>query len=43
MFFSCSSLSSLDLFNFNINHGIDMSDMFLGMNKSCNLICNIIK
>ena len=40
MFSSCSSLTSLNLSNFNTNNVTDMSYMFSGINKSCNLICN---
>ena len=40
MFSDCSSLTSLNLSNFNTNNVIDMSYMFSGLNKNCNIICN---
>ena len=40
MFYWCSSLTSLDLSNFNTNKVIDMNGMFSGINKNFNLICN---
>ena len=40
MLYKCSSLSSLNLSNFNTNNVTYMSDMFYGMNMSCNLIFN---
>ena len=40
MFSNCSSLTSLNLSNFNTNNVTDMRSMFLGVNKTCNLICN---
>ena len=40
MFFKCSSLTSLNLSNFITNNVTDLSDMFSGINNSCNLICN---
>ncbi len=40
MFYNCSSLTSLNLSNFNTNNVFYMDDMFSGMNKRCNLICN---
>ena len=40
MFYKCSSLTSLNLSNFNSINIKDMDDMFIKMNKSCNLICN---
>ena len=43
MFSNCSSLTSLNLSNFNTNNVIDMNNIFLGINRSCNLICNDYK
>ena len=40
MFSYYSSLTTLNLSNFNTNNVKDMSNIFLNMNKSCNLICN---
>ena len=40
MFFDCSSLTSLNLSNFNTNNVTKMWSMFSGINKDCNLICN---
>jgi len=41
MFSECSSLTSLNLSNFNTNNDTNMSYMFYGMNrKKCKLICN---
>ena len=41
MFSSWSSLTTLNLSNFNTNNVTNMSGMFKGINKkSCNLICN---
>ena len=38
MFYSCSSLTSLDLSNFNINNVTNMKGIFSGINMGCNLI-----
>ena len=38
MFFKCSSLSSLNLSNFNTNNVTDMSYMFSGLNENCDII-----
>ena len=35
----CSSLTSFNLFNFNTNN-VHMYEMFSGIKKDCNLICN---
>ncbi len=43
MFYYCYSLINLNLSNFNTNNVTDMSNMFFGMNKNCNLICNDYK
>ena len=43
MFYYCSSLTSLNLSNFNTNNVTNMSDMFSGINKNCNLICHNYK
>ena len=43
MFAYCSSLSSLNLSNFNSNNFTHMRKMFFGMNKNYNLICNDYK
>ena len=41
MFSGCSSLTSLNLSNFNTNNVTYMGAMLYGINKkSCNLICN---
>ena len=40
MFYNCSSLTSLNLSNFNTNNITDIMGMFSGINKRCNLICN---
>ena len=40
MFSECSSLTSLNLSNFNTNNVTDMRSIFFGINNSCNLICN---
>ena len=40
MFSYCSSLTSLNLSNFNINSVEDMDDMFSGLNKNCKVICD---
>ena len=39
MFYKCSSLTSLNLSNFNTNNVTNMSGMFLVINKDCKLIC----
>ena len=40
MFCNCSSLTSLNLSNFNTNNDTNMSYMFYGVNmKKCKLIC----
>ena len=40
MFYNCSSLTSLNLSNFNTNKVKDMESMFLGVNKkNCKLLC----
>ena len=44
MFDGCSSLTSLNLSNFNTNNVTDMSFMFDGVNKKkCKLICEDTK
>ena len=40
MFSDCSSLTSLNLSNFNTNKVKNTSYMFFGLNKNCKLICN---
>ena len=40
MFYNCSSLTSLNLSNFNTNNVTNMEGMFDGIKKGCNLICN---
>ena len=40
MFRYCSSLTSLNLSNFNTNNVINMNNMFSGLNKNCKIICN---
>ena len=40
MFSYCSSLTSINLSNFNTKNVEYMEDIFLDMNKNCNLICN---
>ena len=40
MFNNCSSLTSLNLSNFNTNNVTNMIGMFWGINKDCNLISN---
>ena len=37
MFCYCSSLTSLNLSNFNTNNVTNMSDIFNGLNKNCNI------
>ncbi len=43
MFYKCSSLTSLNLSNFNTNNITKMNGMFYGNNKRCYLICNDYK
>ena len=43
MFYNCSSLTSLNLSNFNTNNVKYMSDILSGLNKSCEVICNDAK
>ncbi len=38
MFYDCSSLTPLNLSDFNTNTIIDMSYMFSGLNKNCDII-----
>ena len=38
MFSLCSSLTSLNLSNFNTNNVKDMSEMFYRLNNSCDII-----
>ena len=38
MFYNCSSLTSLNLSNFNSNNVKYMSDMFNGLNKNADII-----
>ena len=40
MFYKCSSLTSLNLSNFNTNNVTNIWYMFDGLNKDCKLICN---
>jgi surface protein len=40
MFNNCSSITSLNLSNFNTNNVKDMSEMFSGLNKNCKTITN---
>ena len=40
MFSECSSLTSLNLSNFNTNNVTNMKDMFSGLNKNCKVICD---
>ena len=40
MFYNCSSLTSLNLSNFNTNNVKDMSNIFYGVDENCKLICN---
>ena len=40
MFNNCSSLTSLNLSNFNTNNVKDMEDMFENVNKKCKIISN---
>ena len=39
MFHLCSSLTSLNLSNFNTKNVTNMDSMFSGIKKDCNLIC----
>ena len=39
MFSFCSSLTSLNLSNFNTNNVKDMKDIFSKLNKNCEIIC----
>ena len=41
MFYNCSSLTSLNLSNFNTNNVKYMNDIFKNINKNCNIISNI--
>ena len=43
MFFKCSSLTSLNLSNFNTNNVQDMTYMFYYIQKNCNIIYDDIK
>ena len=43
IFYNCSFLNSLNLSNFNTNNVINMDNIFDGINKHCNLICNDYK
>ena len=44
MFYNCSSLTSLNLSNFNTNNVTDMRYMFVGVNrKKCKLECEDAK
>ena len=44
MFQSCSSLTSLNLSNFNTNKaGSDIDNIFNEINKNCRLVCDDIK
>ena len=44
MFYKCSSLTNINLSNFNTNNVNNMSDMFSGVNKkNCKLICEDAK
>ncbi len=38
MFCDCSSLTSLNLSNFNTNNVINMEYIFYGLNKNCDII-----
>ena len=38
MFADCSSLTYLNLSNFNTNNVNDMSEMFFGLNENCDII-----
>ena len=39
MFYKCSSLTSLNLSNFNTNNVQNMSGLFIKLNKNCAIIC----
>ena len=43
MFYNCSSLTFLNLSNFNTNNVTNMSDMFTKINENCQIISNDIK
>ena len=43
MFYNCSSLTSLNLSNFNTNNKIDTKEIFDGVNKKSDIITNDIK
>ncbi len=40
MFFNCTSLTSLNLSNFNTNNVNNMCDVFTGLNKNCEIETN---
>ena len=40
LFNKCSSLTSLNLSNFNTNNVTNMEYMFNNLNKNCKIICN---
>ena len=40
MFYNCSSLTSLNLSNFNTNNVKDMEDIFKSLNINCEVISN---
>ena len=40
IFFNCSSLTSLNLSNFNTNNVIDIKNIFSGLYKNCKVISN---
>ena len=42
MFSVCSSLTSLNLSNFNTNNVTDMEFIFKNLNRECEIICNDI-
>ena len=42
MFSQCSSLTSLNLSNFNTNNVTNMASMFNKLNQNCEIICNDI-
>ena len=42
MFCDCSSLTSLNLYNFNSNNIKDMSYMFFLLNKNCKIETNVL-
>ena len=39
MFSECSSLTSLNLFNFHINNNTNIENLFYKLNKKCKIIC----